>query len=42
MLVESGLALALECDKLKGGGGIFTPGTCQVNDNTLEMFRLSD
>eukprot|EP00599_Poterioochromonas_sp_BG-1_P007141 CAMPEP_0173148702 /NCGR_PEP_ID=MMETSP1105-20130129/9877_1 /TAXON_ID=2985 /ORGANISM="Ochromonas sp., Strain BG-1" /LENGTH=490 /DNA_ID=CAMNT_0014063407 /DNA_START=339 /DNA_END=1811 /DNA_ORIENTATION=+ len=29
MLVESGLALALESDKLKGGGGIFTPGTCQ-------------
>lgn len=42
MLVESGLALALESDKLKGGGGIFTPGTCQVINNILRMFGLCD
>eukprot|EP01038_Epipyxis_sp_PR26KG_P008390 gene8390-11347_t len=29
MLVESGLALALEGDKIKVGGGIYTPAACQ-------------
>ena len=31
MLVESGLALALEGDKIKVGGGVFTPAACQVS-----------
>ncbi len=30
MLVESGLVLALQADKIKVGGGIWTPATCQV------------
>jgi short subunit dehydrogenase-like uncharacterized protein len=30
MLVESGLVLALEGDKVKVGGGLWTPATCQV------------
>jgi len=29
MLVESGLVLALEGDKVKVGGGLWTPATCQ-------------
>jgi short subunit dehydrogenase-like uncharacterized protein len=29
MLVESGLALALEGDKIRVGGGIWTPAACQ-------------
>jgi short subunit dehydrogenase-like uncharacterized protein len=29
MLVESGLALALEGDKIKVGGGLYTPAACQ-------------
>jgi short subunit dehydrogenase-like uncharacterized protein len=29
MLVESGLSLALEGDKIKSGGGVFTPAACQ-------------
>jgi short subunit dehydrogenase-like uncharacterized protein len=29
MLVESGLVLALEGDKVKVGGGVWTPATCQ-------------
>ena len=31
MLVESGLSLALEKDKIKTTGGILTPATCQVS-----------
>ena len=31
MLVESGLVLALELDKVTAGGGVWTPATCQVN-----------
>ena len=31
MLVESGLALALEEDKIKVDGGVYTPATCQVS-----------
>jgi short subunit dehydrogenase-like uncharacterized protein len=31
MLVESGLVLALESDKVKVGGGYFTPASCQVS-----------
>lgn len=30
MLVESGLALALEGDKIKVGGGLWTPAACQA------------
>ena len=30
MLVESGLALALDIDKITAGGGVWTPATCQV------------
>ena len=29
MLVESGLTLALEADRLPAGGGVFTPASCQ-------------
>jgi short subunit dehydrogenase-like uncharacterized protein len=29
MLVESGLTLALEHDKIKTGGGVYTPAACQ-------------
>lgn len=29
MLVESGLSLALEGDKIKATGGVWTPATCQ-------------
>jgi short subunit dehydrogenase-like uncharacterized protein len=29
MVVESALSLALEGDKIKSGGGVFTPGACQ-------------
>lgn len=29
MLVEAGLVLALEPDKVKSGGGVFTPAACQ-------------
>lgn len=29
MLVESGLVLALDGDKLKVGGGCYTPAACQ-------------
>ena len=31
MLVESGLVLALESDKIKVGGGYYTPAACQVS-----------
>lgn len=31
MLVESGMVLALQGDKVKVGGGLFTPAACQVN-----------
>lgn len=30
MLVESGLVLALQLDKIKVGGGVYTPAACQV------------
>jgi hypothetical protein len=30
MLVESGLALALDIDKIRAPGGVWTPATCQV------------
>jgi short subunit dehydrogenase-like uncharacterized protein len=29
MLVESGLALALDGDRIKATGGVWTPATCQ-------------
>jgi short subunit dehydrogenase-like uncharacterized protein len=29
MLVESGLSLALEGDRIKATGGVWTPATCQ-------------
>lgn len=31
MLVESGLALALESSRIRVGGGVWTPAICQVN-----------
>jgi short subunit dehydrogenase-like uncharacterized protein len=39
MLVESGLALALESNKTKTTGGVFTPATCQVR-NQFFLLRL--
>ena len=30
MLVESGLVLVFDSQKIKRGGGVFTPATCQV------------
>ena len=42
MLVESGLVLALDTDKIKVGGGYFTPASCQVRytilSNILQSF----
>jgi short subunit dehydrogenase-like uncharacterized protein len=35
MLVESGLALALDLDKIQTGGGVWTPATCQVGSHWL-------
>ena len=32
MLAESGLVLALDSDKIKVGGGVWTPAACQVSD----------
>jgi short subunit dehydrogenase-like uncharacterized protein len=29
MVVESALALSLEADRIKSGGGVFTPACCQ-------------
>ena len=37
MLVESGLALALELDKTNSVGGVWTPATCQ---GTVLLDRL--
>ena len=31
MLVESGLSLAFDLDKIRAGGGVWTPATCQAS-----------
>jgi hypothetical protein len=38
MLVESGLVLALEEEKVKVGGGIWTPAACQVKNMQRILF----
>jgi short subunit dehydrogenase-like uncharacterized protein len=40
MLVESGLVLALEEEKVKVGGGIWTPAACQVKIRILFMVLI--
>jgi hypothetical protein len=40
MLVESGLVLALEHEKVKSGGGVFTPAACQVSSIPFILYPI--